>query len=505
MDNKLKSFLLTLYCAASVAAYAASEKPNIIYILADDLGYGDVQCLNPVRGKIATPYMDKLASQGMTFTDAHSSSSVCTPTRYSILTGRYNWRTRLQSGVLNGYSEPLIAADRLTVPGFLKQQGYTTGMIGKWHLGMGIPKGEASPKITDGPITRGFDSYFGISASLDMPPYAYIENDRFTEPLTTTKKFKRSGPAAEGFEAVDVLPTLTRKAEEFIGEQAKTEAPFFLYLPLPSPHTPIVPTKEWEGKSSVGSYGDFVMQTDWTVGQIMAAVDKAGVAGNTIIILTSDNGCSKAAGIPAMEAKGHYPSAQFRGSKSDIWEGGHRVPFLVRWPDKIKPGSQSEQIVGLTDLMATCADILGAKLPDNAGEDSVSLLPAFTGTDKSPLHEAIVSHSIGGRFAIRQGKWKMELCPGSGGWTAPTDAVASKKGLPPIQLYNMQDNVAEKNNVHDQNPEVIAHLTKLLEKYVADGRSTPGAPQKNDAEVNIWKNQVKAKKPRRKKPAGAEN
>ena len=281
----------------------------------------------------------------MIFTDAHSSSSVCTPTRYGILTGRYNWRTRLQSGVLNGYSEPLIAKDRLTVPAFLKQHGYTTACIGKWHLGMDIPKGQPSPAIADGPTTRGFDSYFGISASLDMPPFAFIENDRFTEPLTTTKKWQRSGPAAASFEAVDVLPTFTRKAVEFIGTQAKTGKPFFLYMPLNSPHTPIVPSKEWQGKSGLGAYGDFVMETDWAVGEVLAALDKAGVGGNTLVILTSDNGCSKAAGIPALQAKGHHPSADMRGSKADIFDGGHRIPFIARWPDRTKAGSRSAQTV----------------------------------------------------------------------------------------------------------------------------------------------------------------
>jgi len=482
-----------LVCPHAFAAEPADAKPkpNIVYILCDDLGYGDVHCLNPERGKIATPNLDRLRSEGMAFTDCHSSSSVCTPSRYSILTGRYAWRSSLQKGVLSGYSPPLLAADRLTVPALLKQQGYTTACIGKWHLGMNLPKKQPSPKITDGPTTRGFDRYFGISASLDMPPYAFIENDHFTEPVTTVKKiYKRPGPAAAGFEAVKVVPTLTLKAVDFINEQAKTKTPFFLYLPLPSPHTPILPNAEWQGKSRLGKYGDYVMETDWAVGQVLAALDKAGVAGNTLVMFTSDNGCSRAAGIPEMEAKGHYPSAQFRGSKSDIWDGGHRIPFLVRWPGTIKADSHSEQIVCLSDLLATCADIFGAKLPDNAGEDSVSLLPALLGTDKAPLHDAIVNHSIEGRFAIRQGNWKLELCAGSGGWSSPKDVAAVRAGLPPIQFYNMHDDVGEKVNLEKQDPELIARLTKLLEKYVADGRSTPGVPQKNDAAVDISKNHL---------------
>ncbi|WP_309710356.1 arylsulfatase [Armatimonas sp.] len=482
------SLLATLLLAPLASPSAAqTSQPNIVYILADDLGYGDVQCLNPQRGKIKTPNLDKLASQGMTFTDAHSSSSVCTPTRYGLLTGRYNWRTSLQSSVLSGYSKPLIAADRLTVPALLKQQGYTTACIGKWHLGMGIPEGQPSPQLTDGPTTRGFDYYFGISASLDMPPFAYIENDRFTEPLTTTKKWQRTGAAAASFEAVDVLPKLTQKAVEYVSKQAKSGKPFFLYFPLTSPHTPILPTKEWQGKSSLGKYGDFVMATDAALGEVMAALKKAGVDKNTLVIFTSDNGCSKAAGIPAMQAKGHFPSAELRGSKSDIFDGGHRVPFFAHWPAKVKAGSKSAQLICHTDLMATCAEIVGAKLPDNAGEDSVSLLPALLDTAKAPLHEAVVHHSIEGAFAIRQGNWKLELCADSGGWSVPVPGSPEAKLLPTTQLYDLSNDLAEAKNVQAEHPEVVARLTKLLERYIAEGRSTPGAKQTNDAVIQIRK------------------
>lgn len=474
---------------APFAGLAAAEnsKPNIVFILADDMGYGDVQCLNPQRGKIVTPHLDKLAAQGMTFTDAHSSSSVCTPTRYSILTGRYNWRTRLQSSVLYGYSAPLIAADRLTVPALLKQHGYTTACFGKWHLGMGIPEGEPSPAIPAGPTTCGFDSYFGISASLDMPPFAYIENDRFTEPLTTEKRWQRTGAAAASFEAVDVLPTLARKSADYIAVQAKTGKPFFLYLPLTAPHTPILPSKAWQGRSSIGKYGDFVMETDWAVGEVMAALDKAGISQNTLVIFSSDNGCSKAAKITEMEAKGHFPSADLRGSKSDIFDGGHRIPFLVRWPERIKAGSRSDQLIGQIDLMATCAALLGAKLPDDAGEDSVNILPAMLGTDQAPLREALVHHSINGSFAIRQGDWKLALCADSGGWSNPTPGSDAAKALPDTQLYNRRADLAEAKNVQAEHPEVVARLTRLLEQYIANGRSTPGAKQTNDAAIRIRK------------------
>jgi len=493
MKHTLTLFTAILLAPLVALNAATSEKPNIVYILCDDLGYGDVQCLNPTRGKIATPQMDKMAAQGMIFTDAHSGSSVCTPTRYGIMTGRYCWRTRLQAGVLNGFSEPLIAANRLTVPALLKQEGYTTAMIGKWHLGMNIPpKDEPSPKISEGPTTRGFDSYFGISASLDMPPYAFIENDHFTEPLTTTKAFPRKGPAAASFEAVDVLPTLTRKAVDFISEQSKNKKPFFLYLPLPSPHTPIVPSKEWQGKSTLGKYGDYVMETDWAVGEVLNALDKAGIGGNTLVVLTSDNGCSKAAGIAQLQEQGHYPNADLRGSKSDIWDGGHRIPFLVRWPDRVKAGAQSSQLICLTELMATCADILGAKLPDNAGEDSVSILPALLGKPKTESHEAVVHHSINGSFAIRQDNWKLELCADSGGWSDPKPGSPAAKKLPNFQLYDIKKDLGETKNLQAEHPEEVTRLTKLLEEIIANGRSIPGSKQANDVAIHIRKKEGKA-------------
>jgi len=487
--------LLLLTMSASVVA---ADKPNIVYILCDDLGYGDLRCLNPQRGKIATPHADRLAAEGMIFTDAHSSSSVCTPTRYGILTGRYNWRTRLQASVLGGFSLPLIAADRLTVPTFLKQHGYATACIGKWHLGMTMPakpgvsyqdkiedssaeQFDVNGRIADGPTARGFDYYFGISASLDMTPFAYIENDRFTQPPTAIKKWVREGPAAPDFEAVDVLPTFTRKAVEYIGN---AQQPFFLYLPLASPHTPIVPSKPWQGKSGLSDYADFVMETDATLGEVMKALEKKGVANNTLLIFTSDNGCSPAANTKFLEEQGHFASAHYRGYKADIFDGGHRVPFIVRWPAKVKAGTGSDQLVCLTDLMATCAGIVGAKLPDNAGEDSVSFLPALRG---KTWPRAVVHHSINGSFAIREGNWKLELCADSGGWSAPRPGSKEAHELPPTQLYDMANDPGERANVWKEQPDIVARLTKLLEKYVADGRSTPGQPQSNDAEVELRK------------------
>ena len=336
-------------------------------------------------------------------------------------------------------------------------------------------------------MSFGFYSFFGFSASLYIPPYTFIENDRVTALPTTSKTWIRKGPAAPEFEAVDVLPTLTRRAIETIGERAadaKRGRPFFLYLPLASPHTPIVPSPEWEGKSGLGAYGDFVMQTDACVCEVLAALEKHGLADNTLVIFTSDNGCSPAAKIEELEKLGHFPSQDFRGAKADIWEGGHRVPFLVRWPNKVKAGTQSQTPICLTDLMATAAEITGAKLPENAAEDSFSFLPDLLGTGKS-TRPSVVHHSINGQFAIRKENWKLAMCPGSGGWAKPGDIEAARNGLPPVQLYDLTADIGERNNMHADKPDVVQRLTAELETLVANGRSTPGAPQKNDTAVNF--------------------
>ena len=488
----MKTALLVLLVLQSALAYGAdASPPNIVYILADDLGYGDVQALNPQRGKIKTPCLDKLASQGMTFTDAHSGSSVCTPTRYGVLTGRYAWRSRLQASVLDGYVEPLIAADRLTVPGLLKQNGYHTACIGKWHLGFTIEGagkkggGKAKEKFMgaplqatthDGPLTRGFDEFFGFHHARMMK--SVFENDH----------------VAQLIEPVDMLPALVKRSTAHIAERAKAGLPFFLYLALNSPHTPIVPSKEWQGKSGLGDYGDYVMETDWAVGEVLAALEQAGVADNTLVFFTSDNGCSPQAGASKLEAQGHFASAQFRGYKSDIWDGGHRVPFLVRWPGKVTPGSKSAQLICHTDLMATCAEILKAKVPEKAGEDSFSILPALFNKEGRNIHDAVVHHSISGRFAIRQDSWKLELCPGSGGWGSPGDGAAKKQGLPDVQLYDLSADIGETKNVQAEHPEVVAKLTHLLEEIIANGRSTPGPKQDNDAKIVVMKPNTQAAK-----------
>lgn len=473
-----------------------NSKPNIVYILADDMGYGDVSCLNP-ESKIHTPCIDRLAAGGMTFEDAHATSAVCTPSRYSILTGRYNWRSRLKRGVLFGHDPHLIEPGRITVASYLKDHGYHSAMIGKWHLGWDWATTDGQPvaddgsnidftgPVTGGPDACGFDYYYGHCGSLDMPPYVYVENGRVTaqpnRQTGNTEKFTwwREGPTGADFEHEDVSPNFTRRGVKYIEERAATGEPFFLYLPLPSPHTPILPTPEFQGKSGTNPYGDFCLQVDYHVGQIMDAIERVGITDNTIVIFTTDNGCSPQADFEQLAELGHHPSYIFRGHKADIYEGGHRIPLLIKWPEVIQAGSASSETVCLSDLLATCADILGTELPDNAGEDSVSNLPVWQGRSlDTSLREATVHHSIDGSFSIRKGQWKLEMCPGSGGWSEPRPGKACE-GLPPIQLYNLEEDIGERKNVYDAHPDVVEELKTLLTKYVQNGRSTPGAPQEN--------------------------
>lgn len=464
------------------------HSPNIIYILADDMGYGDVSCLNP-DSKIRTPHLDQLAAGGMAFRDAHSTSAVCTPSRYSILTGRYNWRSRLKEGVIFGYDGPVLEAGRMTVASLLKQHGYFTACVGKWHLGWDWGRNgdevDYRKPIRRGPLDAGFDYYFGIASSLDIPPYVYVENDRPTAvpdreaPEIKGLAYQRSGPVAPDFDHTQVMPRLTEKALSVIRDGAKRKQPFFLYFPLTAPHTPILPLPEFAGKSGATAYGDFCLQVDDVVGQVMRAVDEAGLAENTIIVFTSDNGCSPAADISALKAIGHKPSHVYRGYKADIYDGGHRIPYLIRWPAGIAPGSTSDETVCQVDLLATCAELLGVKLPDNAGEDSVSQLPVWRGGKQDrALREATVHHSFDGSFAIRQGRWKLLMCAGSGGWSDPKPG-REPPGSPRIQLYDMSADVGERRNVQAEHPDVVASLQALLTRYIEQGRSTPGAPQPN--------------------------
>jgi len=490
------SIVLTLLSA--LTAHGNETRPNLVFILCDDLGYGDVHCLNTEHGKIATPSADRLASEGIVFTNAHSGSSVCTPTRYGLLTGRYAWRSKLQKGVVQGFDDPLIAADRLTVGKLLQKRGYHTACIGKWHLNFnyrsattgdllkrnkqqpdrsaGVPLGTLIP---DGPVTRGFDYYYGFHHARAMK--TLVENDRVVDEIET----------------IEMLPLLAKKSVQYIVEHAADarsgKKPFFLYVPLNSPHAPIEPSPAWQGKSGLGAYGDFVMETDWAAGEVIRAIDSNGLTDNTIVIFSSDNGCSKVADIPKLRSQGHYVSANLRGSKADIWDGGHRVPFIVRWPNGgVKATSTTDQLICLTDLIATCAELLGEELPVDAAEDSVSFLPALSGKPIDRARAAVIHHSISGKFAIRQGPWKLILCPGSGGWSSPKDEEARDKAMPEVQLYHMTDDIGEKNNRFQTDADQVQRLSKLLRTYVDSGRSTPGPQQTNDAAVDILKNTTKS-------------
>ncbi len=486
-----RDFLKTLGCSAltltagcaSIAGGRSARRPNIVYIMADDLGYGDVGCNNP-DSKIPTPSIDRLAAEGVRFTDAHTGSAVCTPTRYGLLTGRYCWRTSLKKGVLWGYSPPLIEPDRLTVASLLKQQGYATACVGKWHLGLGWAykneDGDDDEKrvvdydkpIAGGPLALGFDYFFGIPASLDMVPYVYVENDRvLAAPTEHIEKrgglaFYRGGPIAPGFKHEEVLDVLTRKAVDFVDrhDRSGSDAPFFLYFPLPAPHTPVLPTEPFEGRSRAGEYGDFVSQVDWTIGQVTKALKRTGELDNTLFIVTSDNGST----MKPMKEYDHLPNHNLRGRKSDVWDGGHRVLFVARWPGVVEPGTTSGGTICHTDLLATCAEIVGSAVPRSAGEDSVSFLPALRGDPRAARETAVVHHSISGLFAIREGKWKLIDGKGSGGWTK-----GGKDDPAPGQLYDMENDIGETRNLYAEHPDVAARLSALLEKYKAASRSAP--------------------------------
>jgi arylsulfatase A-like enzyme len=479
------ALLITLLLSPLSALHATdapAQKPNIVLILADDLGYGDVSCYNP-DAKFKTPHMDRLAMQGTRFTDAHTPTSVCTPTRYGILTGRHSWRTKLQRGVLLQYAEPLIVPERLTLPALLKQHGYHTACIGKWHLGWDWPK--SSPKavpdftqpIPGGPTARGFDYYFGTDVP-NLPPYGFIRNDRLVAQPTGMKKAGDvsdvgnrtttgpAGPIVPGWRFDLILPSLVKESVDYIGQRAADKKPFFLYLPLTSPHFPVVPSGKFRGKSGVCDLADFIMETDDALGQVMAALDRHGLADNTILIFTSDNGPAKNSRTP-LEDAGHNGSGPLRGKKASIYEGGHRVPFIARWPGHTPAGAVSGEIICQTTFLATCAELLGAKLPDNAAEDSYSILPLLRGGKPSqPTHPAVI-HNPGARlFAIRQGPWKL---------------IAMPDGKD--ELYDLAADLGETKNVIAEHRAKAGELTQLLQRCIAEGRSTPGPAQKNDVPV----------------------
>jgi arylsulfatase A-like enzyme len=512
MINMYRRALLLLGLIAGLAPLTAcvaettSDKPNIIYILADDLGIGDVRVYNP-DGRIATPNLDRLASEGMRFTDAHTNSAVCTPTRYGILTGRYAWRSPLKNGVLNGHSDHLIDTDRQTVASLLKQAGYATAAVGKWHLGMDWAshddvalKADGIGAITDAPIENGpnalgFDYYFGISASLNMSPHAYIENDRMLGDLVYLEDKEAINAAGlvgakvgwmdKVFKQDQVMTTFFDKAIDWIGERhsKNAEQPIFLYLPLNAPHSPIVPKEGFKGQSGLSPHADFVMEVDYHVGRLMEALDTMGISDNTLVIFTADNGVSPQAKLEAMQTQGHYSSWIYRGLKGSLYEGGHREPFLVRWPEVVAAGTTSDQHLSTTDLFATAAEITGQATGPDAGEDSVSFLPAMQGEQ---LHRGgVVYHSDAGFYAIRDGRWKLILHEAGGTRRVNPKAVDDPVQNPgEIQLFDMQSDPSERINLAVENPETVKRLARLLEKYIDEGRSTPGPVQKNEPPVN---------------------
>lgn len=490
--------LVSLFISNASQAHAATL-PNVIVVLADDLGIGDISPTN-ADCKIKTPHLQKMADEGLTFLDAHTTSSVCTPTRYGLLTGRYNWRSRLARGVLSGTSEHLIPADRPTLAHLLRGAGYSTAMIGKWHLGWDWHKDgsqiDFSKPIANGPDINGFDRYYAHCGSLDMPPYVWVDTGKATsiptrEAGVTPKEdaygWYRKGPIADDFEIEQVLPHLFGKAIESVSEHAaaaKSGKPFFLYLALPAPHTPIVPVPPFKDASGLNPYADFVMQVDHHMGDLLAALKKNDIDEDTLVIFTSDNGCSPQANFEVLAEHGHHPSAIYRGHKADIYEGGHRVPFLVRWPNKTVVGKTTNSLTCVTDIYDTLREITGQERESAGGEDGFSFLAVLTGAEHSD-RESLISHSIEGAFAIRRGDWKLCLSRGSGGWSAPKEKDAEREGLPAWQLYNLRDDPAESQNVAAENPEEVQTLLKILESDVQRGRSTPGESLSNDREVTF--------------------
>jgi len=477
----------------------ARTYPNVILVMADDLGIGDISPTNP-NCKIRTPHLQKMADEGLTFLDAHTPSSVCTPTRYGLLTGRYNWRSRLARGVLSGRSEHLIPANRPTLGHLMRGAGYFTAMIGKWHLGWDWHKVDGkidfSQPVKNRPDINGFDRYYAHCGSLDMPPYVWVDTGGITampdreEGVSKSENrygWYRKGPIGADFKIVDVLPHLFKKAIAQVKARekaAKSGKPFFLYLALPAPHTPIVPIPPFKGSSGLNPYADFVIQVDYHVGQLLASLRETGLDENTLVIFTSDNGCSPEANFELLKNRGHDPSAGYRGHKADIYEGGHRVPLIVRWPGHIEAGRTTKSLACLTDIYPTLEEITGQSRQALGGEDGFSLLSVFEGKGDS-ARDTLVSHSIGGSFAIRQGPWKLCLSAGSGGWSAPRESVAKKQGLPPMQLFNLAEDPAEEENLLSKNPKRVETLLSLLALQVRNGRCTTGVAVANDRDVKF--------------------
>ena len=461
----------------------ARRAPNVVIVLADDLGFGDVACLNP-DSRIPTPSCDALARQGMLFVDAHSGSAVCTPTRYGLLTGRYAWRSRLTRGVLWGYSAPLIDPHVVTLPQLLQREGYRTAAIGKWHLGLewsrrvgfgswpdnvDTPDSDPSPMIDftgpilRGPQTAGFDRSFVLPASLDMAPYCFIRDGVLAAPPTERcedsprPQFWRGGPISPGFTHAGVMPRLVSEACEFIWDHRRNQPdqPFMLAFYPTLPHYPHVPNRPFAGASGCGDYGDGVVEFDAAVGAILATLDATDQASDTIVIVTSDNGADLSGGQAGF---GHASNSWWRGQKADIHEGGHRVPFVARWPGEIPAGTVSDATISLTDVFATVADVVGATLPAGAAPDSVSFRAILEGAPPATqVRTSIVHHSMNGTFALRSGPWKLSTALGTGGFTAPRDIDATPGG-PTGTLFHLGDDPQEAVDVFLEQPDVVARL-----------------------------------------------
>jgi arylsulfatase A-like enzyme len=449
-----------------------SEKPNIIFIMTDDLGYGDVSCYNP-ESVIRTPNIDKMGDEGIMFTDAHTPASVCTPTRYSVLTGRYAWRSRLKRGVFGGYDKPLIEIDRPTVASFLKQNGYATACIGKWHLGWNWQTKDGTEPdddyyeqetidftkpITQGPNDLGFDYFFGTSGcTTDDPPLCFIENNRA---VGIPDRYAAEDPAdegrllvsVEGWRHEDADFEFMNKALDFIETENSKGNPFFIYLSLSVPHIPWFPHEDFKSKSGAGPRGDQVLMADFIVGEVNKKLEELTIADNTLVIFTSDNG-------PRAGVNNHHSAWKWRGFKGSIWEGGHRVPFIAKWPGKIKPDTESNQLTVLTDLMATSAAIIGKEYPQSSCEDTYNILPAMLGEDMGrPIRENAIQHSGSGVFALRESSWKLIVESKEGGYDDPP--VPGGDG----QLYNLKGDPYETNDLYNAEPEVVEKLIAKLKK-----------------------------------------
>jgi arylsulfatase A-like enzyme len=454
----------------------AAERPNIVLILADDMGYGDPGCYNPAS-RIPTPHIDRLARQGLRLTDAHAPASVCVPTRYGLLTGRYPFRSRRSER-----TESRIEPGRLTLGGFLQQQGYRTACVGKWHQGFagGKSRTDYSKPILQGPIDRGFDHFFGIPASLDIPPYYWIRDNRVVTAPTAMAKdnfspgwtriqgaFWRAGPVAPDFEFEQVLPRVEKQAIGFIDRWAAdsrgdSKTPFLLYVPLPAPHTPWLPSQEFRGKSGASMYGDFTMMVDATVGAILGALEKQKIEKQTLVVFTSDNG---PVWYPADTKRlKHNSVGPLRGMKGDAWEAGHRMPMIVRWPGHVPAGTTSDHLWCHTDFLATVAQITGGRVPAGAGDDSVGQLSVWVDPRRAPpARRTLVTRSSGRVLAVRDGRWKYIPQLGSGGFSQPRKRKP-RDGEPPVQLYDLANDIGERRNLAASEPARLKSIRELARK-----------------------------------------